>query len=288
MRHVQQKLSVSERRACTVIDQPRSTQRYHPKKPEKDKALTNQLHQISSKHPRYGYRRAAALLRREGWSANDKRVHRLWKQAGLQVPKKQRKRRRIGSGRDGSARLRASHPNHAPIGAPWSYDFLFDQTEDGRTIKLMPVVDEYTRECMALVVSRSITSSEVTRVLGQLIAERGEPSHVRSDNGPEFVARAVRSYLEEQGAETRYIDRGAPWQNPYVESFNGKIRDELLRREIFGNLLEAKVLSGQYRTHYNHERPHSALGYRPPAAFAAAYTTDQSTHINPESAPALT
>ena len=285
---MQQKLDVSERRACKTIDQPRSTQRYQPKKPEKDKALTTQLHQISRQHPRYGYRRAAALLRQDGWKTenglvNDKRVHRLWKQAGLQVPEKQRKRRRVGSGRDGSVRLRASHPNHV-----WSYDFVFDQTEDGRTLKLMPVVDEYTRECLALVVSRSITSSDVTRVLGRLIAERGEPGHVRSDNGPEFVAKAVRTYLKEQGAKTRYIDPGAPWQNPYVESFNGKIRDEFLRRELFGNLLEAKVLSGQYRKHYNHERPHSALGYQSPAAFAAAYASNQANRINPESALALT
>ena len=280
---MQQELGVSERRACTVIDQPRSTQRYEPKKPEKDKALTTRLHQISRQYPRYGYRRVAALLRQGGLEVNDKRVHRLWKQAGLGVPQRQRKRRRIGSGRDGSARLRASHPNHV-----WSYDFLFDQTEDGRTLKLMPVVDEYTRECLALVVDRSITSSDVTEVLDRLIAERGEPRHVRSDNGPEFVSKAVRTYLGRRGAKTRYIDPGAPWQNPYVESFNGKIRDELLRREIFGNLLEAQVLSGQYRTHYNHERPHSGLGYQTPAAFAAAYHSNQTTRINPKPAPALT
>ena len=189
----------------------------------------------------------------------------------------------IGSGEHGSIRLRATRPNHV-----WSYDFLFDQTEDGGTLKVMPVVDEYTRECLALVVARSITSSDVTRVLGRLIAERGEPGHVRSDNGPEFVAEAVRAYLKEQGAKTRYIDPGAPWQNPYVESFNGKLRDEFLRRELFGNLLEAKVLSGQYRSHYNHERPHSALEYQTPAAFAAMCASRKTNRINPEPAPALT
>ena len=152
----------------------------------------------------------------------------------------------------------------------------------------MPVVDEYTRECLALVVDRSITSSDVTRVLDELIEERGEPGHVRSSGGPEFVAEAVRSYLKEQGAKTRYIDPGAPWQNPYVESFNGKLRDELLRRELFPGLLEAKVLSGQYHAHYNHERPHSALGYQTPAAFAAAYTANQPNRINPKPAPVLT
>ena len=271
---------MSERRACKTIRQPRSTQRYQPKKPEKDRALTKQLHQISSEHPRYGYRRAAVLLCQDGLEVNDKRVHRLWKQAGLQVPTKQRKRRRIGSGENGSVRLRAAHPNHV-----WSYDFLFDQTEDGRTLKLMPIVDEYTRECLALVVSRSITSADAVRTLSRLIGERGEPSHVRSDNGPEFVAEAVRSYLREQGAKTRYIDPGAPWQNPYVESFNGKLRDELLRREIFGNLLESQVLAEQYRQRYNQQRPHSALDYRTPAAFAAEQTTNR---INPEPAPVLT
>lgn len=206
-----------------MIDQPRSTQRYQPKKPENDRALTNRLHQISSRHPRYGYRRAAALLRRKGREVNAKRVHRLWKQAGLQVPQRQRKRRRIGSGQDGSVRLHATHPNHV-----WSYDFVFDQTEDGRTLKFMPVVDECTRECLALVVGRSITSAEVVRTLDRLICQRGEPGHVRSDNGPEFVAEAVRTYLKEQGAKTRYIDPGAPWQNPYVESFNGKLHGRTL------------------------------------------------------------
>lgn len=274
---------MSERRVCKTIGQPRSTQRYQPKKTEKDRTLTARLHQISRRHPRYGYRRAAALLRQDGWEVNDKRVHRLWKRTGLQVPVRQRKRRRVSVNEDGPVRLRAAHPNHV-----WSYDFLFDQTEGGRTLKFMPVVDEYTRECLVLVVDRSITSLDVTKALDRLIEERGEPGHMRSDNGPEFVAEAVRTYLKEQGAKTRYIDPGAPWQNPYVESFNGKLRDELLRRELFGNLLEAKVLSGQYRRHYNHERPHSALGYQTPAAFAAAYDSNQTNRINPEPTPALT
>lgn len=237
------------------------------------------LHQLSRRYPRYGYRRVAALLRREGCQVNTKRVHRLWKQAGLQVPGTQRKRRRIGASEQGTVRLRAAYPNHV-----WSYDFVFDQTENGRTLKLMPVVDEYTRECLALEVGRGLTSGDVIRVLERLIRKRGEPQHVRSDNGPEFIARAVKQYLKERGAKTRYIDPGAPWQNPYVESFNGKLRDEFLDRELFGNLLEAQVLAEQYRQRYNQSRPHSALDYQTPAAFAATYTEN----ANPKPALALT
>ena len=284
---MQQELGVSERRACKTIRQPRSTQRYQPKKPDKDKALIKRLHQISRQHPRYGYRRVAALLRRARWEVNDKRVHRLWKQTGLQVPRKQRKRRRIAAGKNGSGRLRAIRPNHV-----WSYDFVFDQTENGRALKFMPVVDEYTRECLALEVERSLTSADAVRILDRLIRERGEPGYIRSDNGPEFVAEAVKVYLEDRRTKTRYIDPGAPWQNPYVESFNGKLRDELLERELFASVPEAKVLSGQYRKHYNHERPHSALEYQTPAAFAATcastQTTDLTNRINPEPTPALT
>lgn len=219
-----------------MLEQPRSTQRYQSKRYERDAGLTKHMRALAAKHPRYGYRRIAALLRRDGWSVNLKRVHRLWREAGLQVPQKQRKRRRIEDQGD-AGRLAATSANHV-----WSYDFLFDTTENGRTVKLMPVVDEYTRECLALVAARSITSQDVISVIERVACERGYPDHVRSDNGPEFIAKALREHLHAVDAETVYIDPGAPWQNAYVESFNGKLRDELLSREAFGALAETKVL----------------------------------------------
>ena len=225
------------------------------------------MHELAAQHPRYGYRRIAALLRREGWAASEARIHRLWRQAGLQVPQKKRKRRRLGTSESGSRRLRATRPNQV-----WSYDFLFDTTESGRAIKLMPIVDEYTRECLAIDVSTSITSRDVIERLDALFLERGRPAHLRSDNGPEFVAEAVKRHLKALKVETRYIEPGAPWQNAYIESFNGKLRDELLARELFSGVLEARVLAETWRRHYNGRRPHSALGYETPAAFAAQHT----------------
>jgi transposase InsO family protein len=234
------------------------------------------MHKLAATNPRFGYRRVAALLRGEGWGVNIKRVHRLWKEAGLQVPTKKRKRRRLGTEANGCVRLKAAYPGHV-----WSYDFLYDRTEDGRQLKLMPVVDEYTRQCHAILVSRSITAEDVTQELERLFALHGSPSHLRSDNGPELVARAVREYLKSQAVDTRYIEPGAPWQNAYVESFNSKLRDELLDRELFTTTLEAQVLGEQYRNYYNTERPHSALDYQPPAAFAAGHID------NPNLEPAL-
>lgn len=226
------------------------------------------MHELAREHPRYGYRRVWALLRGEGWEVNRKRVHRLWREAGLRVPQKAQKRSRIGGsvGENGTVRLAPAYPNHV-----WSYDFVFDRTEDGRPLKLLPILDEHTRECLALVVSRSITSRRVVAELDRLIAERGAPAFVRSDNGPEFVATAVKAHLAASGSEARFIDPGSPWQNAYVESFNGKLRDELLARELFGSVTEAAVLSARYRRHYNEARPHSALDYQTPVAFAASH-----------------
>jgi len=273
VRHVQSELGVSERRACTVLAQPRSTQRYCTKKPEKDRPLVKRMHQLSEDNPRAGYRMIASLLRRDGWLVNRKRVHRLWKQAGLQVPKKQRKRRRLGTSENGCLRLKAQYPGHV-----WSVDFLFDTTEDGRQVKFMPVLDEYTRECFMIDVSRSITSERVIRQLERLFQAHGPPGHLRSDNGPEFIAEALKRFLGDQEVETRYIEPGAPWQNGYVESFNATFRDELLDRELFSTLLEAEVLSEQYRRRYNEHRPHSSLDYQTPAAYAAA-TRKQAVEI---------
>jgi putative transposase len=265
VKHLQKNFRVSERRACRVVDQPRSSQRYLSTKADKDAALTQMIVALSAQNPRYGYRRVWALLRREGWEVNKKRVHRLWKEADLKVPAgRRRKRQRLGSSENGVARRRAEYLGHL-----WSYDFAMDATEDGRRLKMMPVVDEYSRECLALEVERSITSEEVVKTLDRLFAERGAPRFIRSDNGPEFIAQAVKRWLAASGVETLYIEPGAPWENAYSETFISRMRDELLDREEFANLKEAKVLAEDYRDHYNHHRPHGALGYLTPVEFAA-------------------
>jgi putative transposase len=221
---------------------------------------------LSEKNPRYGYRRVWALLRREGWYVNKKRMHRLWKEAGLRVLAKQRKRKRLsGQGENGCTRRRAEYKNHV-----WSYDFVMDQSADGRRLKMLTVVDEYTRECLSIVVERSITAEDVVKTLATLFTWRGEPAFIRSDNGPEFIAKAVKQWLDVSGVKTLYIEPGSPWENAYSETFNSRFGDELLKREVFASLLEAKVLVEEYKKHYNQERPHSALGYQTPVEFAAS------------------
>jgi putative transposase len=265
VKHLQKNFRVSERRACRVVDQPRSSQRYLSTKADKDAALAQMIVALSAQNPRYGYRRVWALLRREGWEVNKKRVHRLWREADLKVPAgRRRKRQRLGSSENGVVRRRAEYLGHL-----WSYDFAMDATEDGRRLKMMPVVDEYSRECLALEVERSITSEEVVKTLDRLFAEQGAPRFIRSDNGPEFIAQAVKRWLAASGVETLYIEPGAPWENAYSETFISRMRDELLDREEFANLKEAKVLAEDYRDHYNHHRPHGALGYLTPVEFAA-------------------
>jgi putative transposase len=265
VKHLQKNFRVSERRACRVVDQPRSSQRYLSTKADKDAALAQMIVALSGQNPRYGYRRVWALLRREGWEVNKKRVHRLWREADLKVPAgRRRKRQRLGSSENSVARRRAEYLGHL-----WSYDFAMDATEDGRRLKMMPVVDEYSRECLALEVERSITSEEVVKTLDRLFAERGAPRFIRSDNGPEFIAQAVKRWLAASGVETLYIEPGAPWENAYSETFISRMRDELLDREEFANLNEAKVVAEDYREHYNHHRPHGALGYLTPVEFAA-------------------
>src|SRR5215210_2785657 len=265
--HVRRRLGVSERRACRVIAQPRSSQRYAGHKVERDRRLTERMIELSRENPRYGYRRVWALLRREGWPVNKKRVHRLWRKEGLKVPQKQCKRRRLllGESENGCTRRRAEHKDHV-----WSYDFVMDLTEDDRRLKMMPVVDEYTRECLSIDVERSITAEDVVSTLASLFRSRGEPAFIRSDNGPEFIARAIKEWLEASEVKTLYIEPGSPWENAYSETFISRFGDELLKREVFADLLEAKVLVEDYRGHYNHQRPHSALGYQTPAEFVAA------------------
>jgi putative transposase len=262
--HLQQRFCVSERRACRVVGQPRSSQRYISMKTGKDAALVERMVALSIENPRYGYRRVWALLSREGWAVNKKRVQRLWREAGLKVPASRvRKRRRLtGTSENGCTRTRAEHTNHV-----WSYDFAMDATEDGRRLKVMPVVDEYSRECLALEMERSITAEGVVEILDRLFTERGEPAYIHSDNGPEFIAEAIRRWLAVSGVKTLYIEPGAPWENAYSETFISRLRDELLDREVFANLKEAKVLAEDYRDHYNHHRPHGALGYLTPAQF---------------------
>lgn len=254
-----------------MIAQPRSSQRYQGRKPDRDRALLQRMIELSRENPRYGYRRVWALLRREGWPVNKKRVHRLWRKEGLKVPDKQRKRRRLveGTSENGCTRKRAEHRDHV-----WSYDFVMDETEDGRRLKMMPVVDEYSRECLSIEVERSITAEDVVETLASLFDQRGEPDFIRSDNGPEFIAKAIKRWLEASGVETLYIEPGSPWENAYSETFISRFSDEVLKREVFVDLFEAQVLVEDYRSYYNHHRPHSALGYQTPAEFAVAAELD--------------
>lgn len=260
MEHVQRKLVVSERRVCRVIGQARSTQRYHPKGKGDEGALRSDIVRLASEYGRYGYRRITALLKREGWQVNHKRVERIWRQEGLKVPKKQPKRGRLWLNDGSCVRLRPTHRNHV-----WSYDFVMDRTHDGRPIKMLTVIDEYSRECLAVVVERKIKSDDVLYYLTELFLKHGAPDHIRSDNGSEFTARAVRQWLDRLGVQTLYIEPGSPWENGYIESFNGKLRDEVLNTEIFYTLKEAKIIIEKWRQEYNTFRPHSALGYLPPA-----------------------
>jgi putative transposase len=261
----QELVPVSERRACQTLDQARSSQRYQARPRRDEVKLTRRILDLVRQRPRFGYRRITALLRREGWRVNRKRVYRLWRREGLKVPKKQRKKRRLGSSANGIVRRRAEGPNEV-----WAWDFIFDRTTNGRPLKWLSLVDEYTRECLALEVERGMTAEEVIDVVAELFAVRGVPKHLRSDNGPEFIAQALRRYLERVGAGTLYIEPGAPWENGYAESFNGRLRDELLNRELFATLADAKALAEAWQLDYNHRRPHSGLGYRTPAEFAAA------------------
>ncbi len=257
-------LTVSERRACEVLGQPRATQRFEPKERDEEKTLVKDILEVVKLHPRYGYRRVTVLLRRQGWQLNPKRVYRLWRREGLKVPTRRRKWRHLGSSKNGILQRRAEHINQV-----WCYDFVKDQTTDGRPLKFLPIVDEFTRESVALEVERSITAEDIIDVLKYLFDVRGAPQFIRSDNGPEFIAHAIRDWLKESEVATLFIEPGSPWENAYCESFNSRLRDELLDRELFTSLLEAKFVTGEYRLDYNHRRPHSSLDYMTPAAFAA-------------------
>ena len=259
--HVTQKLAVSQRRACRALGQARATQRRELSPPADEERLTDDIVKLASKYGRYGYRMITAMLKNEhGWRVNHKRVEKIWRKEGLKVPKKQPKRSRLWLNDGSCVRLRPEYKDHV-----WSYDFMIDHTADGRAFKMLNIIDEYTRECLAIRVSRKIKNPDVIDTLFNLFIFRGIPEHMRSDNGAEFTAKAIRKWLARLGVKTLFIEPGSPWENGYIESFNGKFRDELLNREIFTTLREAKVLIEQWRREYNQVRPHSSLKYKPPA-----------------------
>ena len=262
-------LGLSQRLACRITDQHRSTQRHQPTEPDRDRALRAELRRLSRQHPRWGYRRAHAVLCEQGWAVNRKAVQRRWREEGLRVPVRRRKRQRLGVSTAPADRLAAEHPDHV-----WALDYQFDQTQDGRRLKLLNVVDEHTREALTIEVNRRLDADATVKVLDRLVAERGTtPRFIRCDNGPELTANALRDWCRFTGAGTSYIEPGSPWQNPYVESFGSRLRDELLAVEAFTTLLEAQVLVEDWRIEYNTARPHSALSYLTPTNYAKAWTT---------------
>ena len=255
-----QTMEVSERRACAVLGQARKTQRCISLTTDEEIRLVARITELATQYGRYGYRRITAMLKQEGWQVNHKRVERIWRKEGLKVPKKQPKRARLWLNDGSCIRLRPEHKDHV-----WSYDFVLARTSDGRPFRILAILDEYTRECLAMLVKRRIASQDVIDQLYQLFLLRGVPQYIRSDNGPEFTAKAIRKWLNSLGVKTLFIEPGSPWENGYIESFNGKLRDELLNREVFTTLTEARILVERWRQEYNQVRPHSALGYRPPA-----------------------
>jgi transposase InsO family protein len=257
--------------------------------PADEPPLVKRIIELASDYGRYGYRRVTALLHREGWLVNHKRVERLWRQEGLKVPQKQPKRRRLWLADGSCLRLRPTHRDHV-----WSYDFVADRTSDGRAIRMLTLIDEHSRECLAIDVARKLSSEDVLERLSDLFVRRGVPKYIRGDNGSEFTGTKVRDWLARVGVKTLFIEPGSPWENGYVESFNGKLRDELLAREQFDTLLEAKLLIERWRREYNPRRPHSSLGYRPPAPEAieprsiASATPQQTNEAGVGTDPTLT
>ena len=261
---LQAEFAVSERRACRVVGQPRTSQRYLARPRDDEAALVKRMLELVRQRPRFGYRRIAALLRKEFWRASATRIYRLWRREGLKVPQKKRKRRRLGKSENGCHRRRAEYKDHV-----WCWDFVFDHTTSGSTLKWLSIVDEFTRECLCLKVDRSITSEDVIDTLAELFAMRGVPKHIRSDNGPEFIARAIQRWTKQLSIETLYIEPGSPWENGFAESFHSRLRDEFLATEVFESLAAARKLTMAWKEDYNHYRPHSSLGYVAPVEFAA-------------------
>jgi putative transposase len=263
------RFGVSQRRACRVAGQHRSTQRLATRpRPAEEEKLRRRLREIARRHPRWGWKTAHSILRREGWTVNKKRTRRLWRDEGLRRPAPCKRKRTRPPG--GGELLRAERPNHV-----WAIDFQFDETADRRRIKLLNIVDEHTREALAMRVGRTCDADQLVTVIEALVAERGAPEHLRMDNGPELVAWTLRDWCRLAGTTTRYIEPGSPWENPFVESFNGRVRDELLNIEEFASLLEAQVLVEAWRIEYNTYRPHSSLDGLTPAEYAEHSTINQ-------------
>ena len=257
-----EKEGVSQRRSCGLAQVSRSVRRYCSVR-QPDTGLEERIRALAGQHPRYGYLRIWALLRRAGEGVNRKRVHRLWRKLKLQVPRRRKKKRYVSSGQ---VPLRAEHPNHV-----WTWDFVYDTTADGRTLRCLTISDEFTREGLAIRTRRRFPAARAIDVLEGLVAEHGAPLFLRSDNGPEFIAAKLKSWLAAHGIQTRYIEPGAPWQNGYGESFNGKFRDECLNMEVYYTEAEAQAVHEVYRRHFNTERPHSSLKYNTPAEFKAQW-----------------
>ena len=276
---------MSERRVCRVLGQHRSTQRRTPSGRDDEERLTADIVELARQYGRYGYRKIAELLRSTaGWAVNDKRVERIWRREGLKVPTKQPKRGRLWLNDGSCIRLRAERPNHV-----WSYDFVEDRTHEGRKYRMLNIVDEFTHECLAIRIARKLKSTDVIDVLSDPFILRGVPGHVRSDNGPEFVAKAVQEWIATVGAKTAYIAPGSPWENGFIESFNARLRDELLDGELFYSLKEARIVIESWRRHYNTVRPHESLGYKPPApeVFVPKIAARSAPQPRPAPPPAL-
>ena len=281
---MQRACGVSQRRACEVLGQSRSSQRYQPVISDDEAPLVKRMLELVREFPRFGYRQIGRLIRHEGFPVNIKRIYRLWRREGLKVPQKKLKKRRLGDVTGGITRRQAEHKDHV-----WSVDFIFDRTTNGRALKILSVIDEYTRECLALEVGRKLTSGQLIEVLTELFGIRGVPGFLRSDNGPEFVARRLRSFLEKLEIGTSYIEPGSPWQNGYVESFHSRFRDECLALEEFETVGEAIEVIGRWRQSYNHRRPHGSLGGLTPAEFSSRCVTSvpERASAAPQPAPAL-
>jgi transposase InsO family protein len=267
------RFGVSERCACRVVGQHRSTQRLAPRpRPAEEEKVRRRLREIARSHPRWGWKTAHAILRREGHTINRKRTRRLWRDEGLRRPPSCKRKRTRPPG--GGPLLRAERPNHV-----WAIDFQFDETADRRRLKLCNIVDEFTREALAMDVGRTCTADDIVTIIERLVAQRGAPEHLRMDNGPELIAWALRDWCRLHHTTTSYIGPGSPWENPFVESFNGRCRDELLNIEEFGTLLEAQLVIEGWRVEYNTYRPHSSLGGLTPAEHAVRWTiNNQRSH----------
>lgn len=272
--HLVEQFNVSERRACKVTGQQRATQRYTPRVASDEDALLQEINRLVGENPRGGCRYITMLLQRDGWRINHKRIHRLWKREGYRVPRNVNNKKAIGIGANACDKRKATASNDV-----WTWDFIHDRSNDGRALKFLVIIDEHTRECLALQPARSFKSTDVLDTLSAIVGERGAPTHIRSDNGSEFIAQAVKRWMTDTGIEALYIEPGSPWQNGYAESFNSRLRDEFLGMNYFNNLNEARTLTRQWKEHYNTQRPQAALGKMTPQEFARSFGSSGSASL---------